>query len=626
MSARLRALGYGLAMGAVVTGVTAFHAEAQDIAAAAEIRGLSLPAAYYEQVRVDPTAYEFSRALFARSAPERTPAAGPVRLPVVLALFADSPPTPSITRAMVQASLFDGPSPYGTMTDAYREISRGALDVRGDVLPWVRTSYTLAQVVGASDGLGNDGQVGPYFREALDSLDATVDFAVYDSDGPDGISNSGDDDGFVDVITFEYLEVAASCGGPSIWPHRWTLGARLGAPYKTKDVGARGDTIRINDYITQGATDCSGLGVQGAGTLAHEFGYALGLADYYHWIDFNAGARGRRWVLGCWELMAAGSWGCGAVDDPTGAFGPTHLSAPLKQQLGWSRYIDVGEVWNQEFVLPSIQSSGVALRVPMGGDGTEFLIAEYRARSGFDQALPAQGVLFYKQDTDAARQPDPTSGAPYYLSVLERDGNRGLLKTHFEGGNRGEAGDVWGVGGGANELHALSVPALRLSNGAAASVTVHEVSVVNGQARLVLSTSAIPRLVPPAVPISSLPASLRIAGGTMPYTVVGSSTEGVLLAVSGDDITLSGPTATGGAVQVVVSVTDAAGTASAPLVAWAAGSFVWEVEVSELLRPLLGSQGPPISYGQADYLDAAGNANGDYDVGDLRKWLRTHAP
>ena len=626
MRVRVRSFFVVLVAGVVLTSFTGPPAAAQDIEAAAEIRGLPLPAAYYEQVRADPTAYQFSRALFARSAPERTPAAGPVRLPVVLALFADSPPPP-ITREMVQGSLFDGPSPYGTMTDAYLEISRGALDVRGDVLPWVRTSHTLAEVVGASDGLGNDGMVGPYFREALDSLDATVNFADYDSDGPDGIANSPDDDGYVDVITFEYLEVAASCGGPAIWPHRWTLGARLGSPYVTDDVGVRGDTIRINDYITQGATDCSGLGVQGAGTLAHEFGHALGLPDYYHWIDRNAGARGRRWVLGCWELMAAGSWGCGGVDDPTGAFGPTHLSAPLKQQLGWIRYIDVGEVWNQEVVLPSIQNSGVALRVPMGDDGTEFLIAEYRTQGGFDRQLPAAGVLFYKHDTRAARQPDPTSDAPYYLSVLERDGNRGLLRTHFEGGNRGEAGDVWGVGGGADELHALSTPALMLSNGTAASVTVHEVRVVDGQARIVLSTSATPRVVPPAAPIASLPASLRIAGGTMPYTVLGYASSGLALAVGGGDVIVSGsPRGPFFTLETVVSVIDAAGNMSAPLVASSAGSFVWDVEMPDLLRLLLEPEVSALTLGQQGYLDAAGNDNGAYDVGDLRKWLRTHAP
>ncbi|MEQ1855032.1 MAG: M6 family metalloprotease domain-containing protein [Longimicrobiales bacterium] len=617
----------GLAVTVALSARGAFPAAAQDVDAAAALRGLPLPAAYYEQVRTDPTAYQFSRALFARSAPARAAAAGSVRLPVVLALFADSP-TPTITREMVQEALFDGPSPHGTLSDAYREMSRGALDVRGDVLPWVRTSWTVAQVVGASDGLGNDGKVGAYFREALDSLDGTVDFAVYDNDGPDGIPDSGDDDGFVDVVTFEYLEVAASCGGPAIWPHRWTLGARLGAPYRTDDLGASGDTIRVQDYITQGATDCTGTSVQGAGTLAHEFGHALGLADYYHWIDRAAGAQGRRWVLGCWELMAAGSWGCGPTTAPTGTFGPTHFTAPLKHELGWLDYVTVGEVWNEVIELEPVQTSGQALRIPMGSGGNEFLIAEYRPATGFDQQLPAGGVLFYKQDLTAARQPDPLSGAPYYLTLLERDANRGLLRMHAEGGNRGEAGDAWAVTGfDGGDLHALSLPALTLSDGTATPVVVHDVSVVNGRARLVVSTSPTPRLMARSgSPPGSL--ALRVAGGVMPYSITVGATAGTTSSVNGDDVALSiasGPFLDSDA---VVSVRDAAGTMSVPVYFSASGATTWAPDPEGLAAFFTsGGTDPTAPTGaMADYLDQVGNANGAYDVGDLRRWLATHTP
>ncbi len=598
------------------------RAPAQDIAAAASVRGLALPAAYYEQVRIDSTAYQFSRALFAR-APARAPAAGPVRLPVVLALFADSP-TPLVTREMVQASIFDGPSPYGTITDAYLEMSRGALDVRGDVFPWVRTSWTMAQVVGASAGLANDGKVGAYFEEALDSLDGIVDFSEYDSDGPDGIANSGDDDGFVDVITFEYFEIAASCGGPAIWPHRWTLGARLGAPYRTNDVGAGGDTIRINDYITQGATDCTGFGVQGAGTLAHEFGHALGLPDYYHWIDRNAGAQGRRWVLGCWELMSAGSWGCGPTVDPTGTFGPTHFTAPLKHQLGWVDYLEIGEVWNQAIELGPV-SNGTALRIPMDEDGTEYLIAEYRPAVGFDAQLPAGGVLFYKQDRNAVRQPDPVSGDPYHLTLLERDANRGLLRTHAEGGNRGEAGDAWATGGvSGGELHALSVPSLKRSDSSTTAVAVHDVSVVNGRARLVVSTSPTPRLF---VVGGTAPGtlSLRVAGGVMPYAVDAVSAFDIIHAVNGDDLVVTTSlTGTDGSVDAVVSVRDAGGTGSQPMFISQGGGVTWVPEAADLAAHLMPAGDSSMTTAKAGYLDLVGNDNGVYDVGDLRKWLRTN--
>jgi M6 family metalloprotease-like protein len=521
---------------------------------------------------------------------------------------------------MVQAALFDGPSPNGTLTEAYLEMSRGALAVRGDVWPWVRTSRVLADVVGTSHGLGNDGELGAHLREALDSLDADVDFAAYDNDGPDGIANSGDDDGYVDVVTFEYLEVSASCGGPAIWPHRWTMSARIGGPYLTDDVSIDREPIRIDDYITQSATDCEGLSVQHASTMAHELGHALGLQDYYHWIDRSAGARGRRWVLGCWELMAAGSWGCGPAEDPRADFGPTHLSAHSKHRLGWIDYIEVGEVWNEEVVLDPVQTSGLALRIPLDAEGREFLIAEHRAQTGFDAQLPASGVLFYKQDLTASLQPDPESGDPYFLTLLEHDDDRGLLRTDAEGGDRGVATDAWGAAGTAGALHAASRPPLRLSAGGATSVTVHEVSVVGSRARLVVSTSPTPRLVAPGSP-AALPVSLRVAGGVIPYRASWYGPEGLAVTLDGDELRLAGSPDMG-LPELVVAVHDAVGTASRPLVVSPSGYAEWTIDVPELLRPILELDGEPLSDVQLGFLDELGNRNGRYDVGDLRRWLR----
>ena len=510
-------------------------AGAQDIETVAQARGLQLPQAYYERIASDPTAFTLPNGLFrmTEAGPQPTAASGTHKLLVVPALFADSE-EPHITREMVQQSLFDGPAERGTVTEAYLEISRGALTLTGTVTPWVRTSIDMFDAVGTGNGLGGDADLGPYFTEALELADATVDYGEFDNDGPDGVPNSGDDDGYVDAMTFEFLEIGGSCGGPSIWPHRWGIsGWTGGQPFTSTDARTGGGFIRVDGYIVQGVTDCGGVRVQDANVIAHEYGHVLGMPDYYH-PTASGGAAGRRWVIGCWELMAAGSWGCGPVDDRSEPFGPTHMSARTKNALGWVSYVHVGIVRDYEVVLDPVQVSGRALRVPLDAAGVESLLLEYRTQTGFDAQIPAEGVLIYHQNDEGRTRPDPSSGDPYFLSVVEQDDDNGLQRNSYEGGDRGMAGDAWAVDGLQQQYHFLTAPSLRTHGGAATSVVIHEIVLDDGQARIRLSTAPTPRLIAPegsfeVTQVEPFEERLRIAGGTMPYQPVGSVPAGVTM-------------------------------------------------------------------------------------------------
>ncbi|MDE0898401.1 MAG: immune inhibitor A [Longimicrobiales bacterium] len=601
--------------------------DAQDIEAAAARRGIQLPESYFQSIQQTPDLYEFERALFNRVTPDRTSSFGEVRLPVVLALFSDSPAQPHITREMVQASLFDGPSERGTITESYLEMSGDALTVTGDVYGWARSTLTMAQVVGTEQSLGADARVGQYIVEALTELDPSIDFAVYDNDGPDGLANSGDDDGFVDVITIEFLEIAASCGGPAIWPHRSGVRTSSGDPFETDDLGINGELILVLDYITQSASDCEGESVQDASVITHEFGHALGLPDWYHWIDFSAGPYGRRWVMGCWALMAAGSWGCGPVTDDREPFGPTHMLGYSKEFLGWTDYIEVGEVWNEEIELFPIETSGEVLRFQLDDAGDEFLIAEFRDLIGFDYQLPGTGVLLYKNDTNAERRPNPSTGDPYFLTMLEQDNNGSLLLMATEGGSRGEIGDAWGVGGVSNPLNAETAPALRLANNSWSTVQVHEVAVVGDRARLVISTGKTPRLIEPTdnfevTEIKTFYAGVRIAGGRGPYQGVGDLPDGFVFVAKGDELFLAGSLREAGSFEYSFAVRDSGGNVSNEVTISVSVTGEWTVKVPDLFQQFLQSDRAGITPGEAAYLDEVGNANGQYDLGDLRKWLR----
>lgn len=600
---------------------------AQHVAQPRPGSGVAVPAAYARRLAADPTAFTLPNGLFrlgAGGAVLRAATVGTKGMLVIPALFVDSP-EPQVSSSTIQQLLFDGPAPRGTLTDAYLEMSLGKLRVEGKVVPWVRTSLTRAEVVGAEAGLGEDARLRDYLLQALDAADAGVDFGLYDNDGPDGLPDSGDDDGYVDALAFEFIEVAASCGGPGIWPHMWGIAAQNDEkPFVSRDVGAAGSGIKVDAYIVQSAVDCEGVNPQDAGTIAHEFGHILGLPDYYH--PTADGAEGRRWVLGCWELMAAGSWGCGPHGSTRGPFGPTHLSARSKQVLGWLDWVTVADVWDEEYVLDPVERSGQALRIPLDSAGREFLLVEYRTQQGFDAQLPAEGVLIYHLDRQGAFRPNPGSSTPYFLALVEQDDNRGLVRNTFEGGNRGEAGDAWGVGGVTQEYHLGTKPSLGRDAGGATTVTLHEIVVKDGKARIRLSTAPTPHLIPPGelspvVQVTPFERRLRIAGGAMPYLVSGSLPTGVTVAAEGDDAVLRGWVSGTGSLPLSLRVTDARG-ASSPELALSLSATAWTTGEDRLLQPFLRSSATPLSSLELAHLDALGNANGRYDVGDLRAFLK----
>jgi M6 family metalloprotease-like protein len=621
---------FSVLMGVVLGGgpPMAMPLTAQDIETVARMRGLTLPQAYYDLVARDSTAFTLPNGFFASGtevASRAVAVQGTKRMAVIPALFADTQ-DPHVTSEDLRRAIFDGPALRGTLTEAYLEMSRGRLTVTGEITPWVRTSLTLEEVVGSTYGLGGDARVGEYLVEALSLVDGDMDFSLYDNDGPDGLPSSGDDDGVVDAIAFEFLEVAASCGGPGIWPHLWGISPQNGGePYTTDDLGPDGEPVTIDAYIVQSAVDCGGVEVQDASVIAHEFGHVLGLPDYYH-PTADGGADGRRWVLGCWELMAAGSWGCGPHGPEREPFGPTHLSARSKQRLGWLEYVDVGEVRDHEVVLDPVQQSGQALRVPLDEEGWEFLLLEYRSRAGFDAQLPAEGVMVYHQDFKGQLRPGLDSGLPYFLRVLEQDDNGGLLRNSFEGGNRGEAGDAWGVAGVKRKLNGLTSPSTHTNDGIASSVAIHSLMLEGDVARIRLSTARTPELVAPREPLSvrqliEFERRIRIAGGYMPYDLEAVVPEGVLARADADDVVLEGALDDVGPFELILRVTDSRGASSPRLIVpLTAGE--WIVGEDRLLQSFLRTGAVPLGAAELTYLDYAGNGNGVYDVGDLRAWLQ----
>jgi len=192
--------------------LSAAAASGQDIEQAAATAGRALPAAYYERIQAQPDFFTLQPAWIAkaeRAARQGVAVEGELKIIVVQALHADSP-EPTFTAQDLARVYFTGPYANGTLAEFYDEVSGGRFAVSGDVADWVRTSLTRAEVVGSSYGIGSDARTDEYLIEALELADPGIDFGLYDSDGPDAMPNSGDDDGVVDVVAFQFIEISAS--------------------------------------------------------------------------------------------------------------------------------------------------------------------------------------------------------------------------------------------------------------------------------------------------------------------------------------------------------------------------------------------------------------------------------
>ena len=325
--------------------------------------GVDLPQAYFDQIAENPKAFQFEKAWIekARKAKETREAflsapetgdmsfaslpdglkqammvSGTTYVPVLMGKFSNTGADPYPT-ASLQTKLFASP-PAASMTSLYDEMSYGALNLTGTVYGWYQASNidTYYEGAGGCNGLREacGAKTGQYIKEVLQLADPAVNFGTYDNDGPDGIPNSGDDDGYVDFVAIVQPEIGAECGTTNIWSHRWVVGGWTefgGNPWVTNDARTGGGNIVIWDYTIQpalGSANGCGAGIIEIGVFCHEFGHAFGLPDLYD----GTGSAG----IGHWGLMGSGNW-----NTPTN---PSHFDAWCKSQLGWIVPTTVGSV------------------------------------------------------------------------------------------------------------------------------------------------------------------------------------------------------------------------------------------------------------------------------------------
>ncbi|MDX1495847.1 MAG: M6 family metalloprotease domain-containing protein, partial [Longimicrobiales bacterium] len=492
--------------------VPASQAEAQDVEMLGRRYGTPVPEGYERTRRADPNAFAFQRGfrggrgLELRSfdggsgggpalslGPRDEPVVGTYRIPVLLGMYSNSGSTPPFSRATIQDAYF-GSGP-GTITAYYTEASSGRATLQGEAMEWVQTArpdtaYTVGESGLVGGPLGGRG-AGNFVYELLE-LQSGVDWGLYDNDGPDGAPNSGDDDGYVDVLAVIHPTRGAECGGSGsddrIWSHRWSLAAAVGTVFTTDTPRPGGGFVRVNDYTIQPSVSCSGGGLNEIGVFTHELGHAFGLPDLYDTCDGGGSCPddgARTSGAGVWDLMASGSWGCNNASPDS----PCHMGAWTKAALGWVDVVTLAPDTDHGTVtIPPVVGSATVYRIDANDGSGEYFLLENRQRVGFDANLYREGLLVWQIDPDwildrwASNRVNANEHQGVWLRQADGADDLG------EGVGRGDAGDPFPGATGNTAFHTVSTPASLSFGGGITGVTLVDIQEAGDDLSLRVST------------------------------------------------------------------------------------------------------------------------------------------
>ena len=357
--------------------------------------------------------------------------------------------------------LFDERVP-GSVTHFYREMSRGQFHIDGRVLP---TWYSARSP--ASAYIQPAGSFTDMAREIIQEVDGDIDLGRYDNDGPDGLPNSGDDDGYVDFL---FLVVRSTPPGFIIGEATGIARLGLGSDYRSNDVSLSGGNIRIRaDGSSRGAGGSVQQGRnfdEAVGSMAHEFGHYLGLPDLYDTSalqqsiepeDESAG-------IGYWGIMGHGNRGWNERG------GPNPFSSWSLAQLGWlglgNDQLTVVER-DLEGILFDDVNEGGSVYMLSESVGQRYYLVEFRRRraSYYERNLPAEGLLIWRINPLVAGNENERNSLVELVCADGQYADAGFPLGHVVdpfsgrdnldfwsadvayreafGGNLGDAGDVW---------------------------------------------------------------------------------------------------------------------------------------------------------------------------------------
>jgi M6 family metalloprotease-like protein len=373
--------------------------------------------------------------------PGRYALSGTFNVAVVAATYAGVEPSYASSD---YASVYFGATDDGkySLNEFYREASGGAFGFDGAVTPWIALDSTATYYLEGKDRDGR-GRWTQYAYDALVEADALVDWRQYDNDGPDGVPDSGDDDGYVDMVIFlhPFADGVCSSGGLSGptstgWRLELAGGPFEGAPFRTSATGASGEPLLVDDFVLTAGLRCGSSGIATPNIAIHEMGHALGLPDLYDRDGSSAG-------VGVWDVMGLGVYATADV--------PTQFGAWTRRQLGWVT-VEALRQGAANVVLEPTLLSGRVVRIDVPGT-QEYYLVENRQPVLADAGLPGGGIVVWRVDDEVLLARLPT------YAVADDDDHPGLAVLQADGlldlrhrNNSGDAGDPFPGSGGVTSL------------------------------------------------------------------------------------------------------------------------------------------------------------------------------
>ncbi|KJU86254.1 M6 family metalloprotease domain-containing protein [Candidatus Magnetobacterium bavaricum] len=321
------------------------------------------------------------------------------------------------------------------------------------VVDWVTLNYNHPNT-----GEDIDSRNIQIAKDAILAADPYVDFASYDTNH----------DGYVDsselavvVIVAGYETSYSSSYTPSVWGHQWYIdsppnvdGVYVGAYHAGPGGYAQfGEVHQNNSSNKHKAT---------LGIMVHELGHLIfDLPDLY---DTDSSSEG----LGCFCLMASGSWGRASTDAYSGIT-PVLPSAWIRSTLGWiDAYIAPGNLAFTAIGASSATASNTVYKAS-SSLANEYFLVENRQPQGYDKGLERWlgnsfgGLAIFHIDDNVAGNDNDT-----HRKV-------DLVEAYGTEVGYGSPTDLW-YAGNATTFNDTSSPNSKLYNGSSSGFEITAIS------------------------------------------------------------------------------------------------------------------------------------------------------